>query len=71
MEGLDIKGSEGLDLSVSIYMIGEGLDLIYIFYIRLTIARLLRISVLITRSSLFFSCHSGQTDCVLLFLLSF
>ena len=54
MEGLDIKNSEGLDLSVLIYMIGEGLDLISIFYICLTIARLLRISVLITRSSLYF-----------------
>ena len=64
MEGLDIKGSEGLDLSVLIYMIGEGLDLIFnienvfhtarIFCISVLIIRIFCISVLIIRSSLYF-----------------
>ena len=54
MEGLDIKGSEGLDLSVLIYMIGEGLDLIFDIENVFLIARIFCISVLIIRSSLYF-----------------
>ena len=54
MEGLDIKGSEGLDLSVLIYMIGEGLDLIFNIENVFHIGRIFCISVLIIRSSLYF-----------------